>query len=395
MSKKKVSDIFQFLVLFALAYMLSQMALRMYFPEQFGGEKPTGIVMTAQDTTLRGGHHPILYIENNTEEDLELLERCPMPPVDIFGVHEERRIKLIAEDTALPCEDFGSVEVGSTVILDLAPWKYSLFGEYGLYEAVLPGSDDVSVTFSIYEPGMVVKLFRTFITKPFLNFLIFITSLLPGYSLGLGIIILTVLVKLVLFFPTQHALEGQKKMQAVQPQLQALKKKYANDPQRMQQETVKIWRDNKVNPFGSCLPMLLQFPVLIGLFFVIRDGAVLELSRHLIYPMYQNLPWTFGTDFLIFDLTKPNWTVFPVLLMVLQFAQMKLSFALKKKKGEKEEKKKIGEMDSQEMQQKMMLYVLPIMIGFFAIQFPAAVSLYWGVSTVFAIGQQLVVNKRT
>jgi YidC/Oxa1 family membrane protein insertase len=87
--------------------------------------------------------------------------------------------------------------------------------------------------------------------------------------------------------------------------------------------------------------------------------------------------------------------VFPPLLVVLQFIQMKLSFAIaKRKKGAQDPKReKTDGEKSQEMQQKIMLYVLPLMIGYFAIQFPTAVSLYWGVSTLFAIGQQLVVNR--
>jgi YidC/Oxa1 family membrane protein insertase len=82
--------------------------------------------------------------------------------------------------------------------------------------------------------------------------------------------------------------------------------------------------------------------------------------------------------------------------MIMQFYQMKLSFAINKKKQEKSGvKKKDGEKATQqEMQQKMMQYGLPLMIGFFAIRFPAAVSLYWGVSTVFAIFQQLYVNRK-
>jgi membrane protein insertase Oxa1/YidC/SpoIIIJ len=87
--------------------------------------------------------------------------------------------------------------------------------------------------------------------------------------------------------------------------------------------------------------------------------------------------------------------VFPPLLVILQYVQMKMSFAQSARKKQQEapkEPKKEG--GSQAMQQKMMLYGLPLMIGVFAFQFPAAVSLYWGVSTIFAIGQQVVVNRK-
>jgi YidC/Oxa1 family membrane protein insertase len=288
-----------------------------------------------------------------------------------------------------------------------------------VYEAHIPSTDDASgsgsnvtasgaavaqvdhvARFQISEPGPITKLFRTFITAPFLNFLIFIASLVPSHDLGLAIIILTIVVKIVLFFPTKKALEGQKKMQLLQPKLEALKKQYGSDQQKLNEETMKLWKDHKINPFSACLPTLLQFPILIGLFYVIRDGSHLEVSRHLIYPMYQNLPWTFDTFFLGLDLLKPSIYIMPPLLFAMQFIQMKLSFAInaRKKAGKKDDVIDVGAKekkpaDPQALQQQIMLYGLPLMIAVFAFQFPAAVSLYWGVSTLFSIGQQILVNR--
>jgi len=157
---------------------------------------------------------------------------------------------------------------------------------------------------------------------------------------------------------------------------------------------MKVWKEHGINPFQSCLPLLIQMPVLIGVFYTVRDGSILELSKHLIYPFYQHLDWTFGTTFLGLDLLKPNVYIFPPLLVILQFIQMKLTFAAAKKKRQQSGEKAKNEGDkSQQLQQQMMLYGLPLMIGVFAFQFPAAVSLYWGVSTLFAIGQQMVVNR--
>jgi len=404
--KSKIRNFVEFFVLFLALYFLTQLALRQFFPDTFGADRngATGVVISMQDATVKDGHHPVILIKNYTEENLVLEDRCPaMPPFDVFKKDGEEFVPVTTDETAVPCEVLAEVPAGDKATYELSPWKYSLFGEFGEYKLVLPGivneeGEELAVQFKIHEVGPITKSFRTFITKPFLNALIFIASYLPGYSLGIAIIILTVIVKLLLFVPTQHGLEGQKKLQAVQPQLDAIKKKYKGDPQRMQAETMKIWKENKVNPFQSCLPMLIQLPILIGLFFVIRDGSVLELSRHLIYGPYQDLPWSFGTNFLGLDLVEPSKFVMPPLLVVMQFVQMKLSFAIAKKKKEKSSSAKASEdkkeKSPQEMQQKMMLYGLPLMIGFFALQFPAAVSLYWGVSTVFAIGQQLVVNRK-
>lgn len=404
MSSTKRSSVFQFLLVFAVAYIASQFILKMFFPNQYGGES-VGIQLSMLDHTIRGGHHPVLVVKNGTETPVILPHRCPDAPVDVFAIAQRENGEVLeprkALETVLPCKVIDPIPPGETVQIDLGPWKYSLFGENGTYEVRLSsaGAEKPSTRFTIYEPGVIVKLFRTFITKPFLNFLIFVASLLSDRSLGVAIIVLTLLVKIFLFFPTQHALEGQKKMQKIQPKLDEIKQKYKSDPRKMQEETMKLWREYGVNPLGALVPMIIQFPILIGLFFVIRDGATLALSRHLIYPFYQHIDWTFGTQFLGFSLVDRSLIIFPISLALLQFVQMKLSFHLSERQKRREiidvspEKKGVVSPE-QSLQQKVMLYALPLMIGFFALQVPIAVSLYWGVSTVFAIGQQMVVNRK-
>ncbi|PIQ76374.1 hypothetical protein COU78_05725 [Candidatus Peregrinibacteria bacterium CG10_big_fil_rev_8_21_14_0_10_49_24] len=395
----------QFFLIFALVYVGSKVVLSIIFPSQFGPESQvTGAVLKPVDASVKGGHHPELTLLNKTEGDIVLPDRCPMPPVDVFRVSESGKLEpLSTDETVVPCVPLTEIKKDDRAKIDLSPWKYSLFDAYGEYEVRLQlakpeGQEPETLTarFTMYEPGAITKIFRTFITKPFLNFLILTASLLSDHNLGIAIIVLTILVKLALFFPTQHAMEGQKKLQNLQPKLDEIKKKHKSNPEQMNKEIMKLWKEHKVNPMQSCLPMLIQFPVLIGLFFVIRDGSILELSRHLLYEPYRHIAWGFGTNFLGLNLLEPSKYIFPPMLVVLQFVQMKLTFAIAKKKtannGKKEEKK--GELSQQEMQQRMMLYGLPVMIGVFAFQFPAAVALYWAISTLFAIVQQLVVNRK-
>lgn len=434
MPDAKKSSFLEIALIAALLYLGTQFALKTFFPQYFDKGYKTGVILEAVDASVKGGHHPVLMLRNRTEKDLVLQDRCPMPPVEVFRVEAgtapegtvpsgEMLIPLVTEETVLPCVPLTTVAAGHDAQIDLGPWKYSLFSDVGIYEVrlVLGGKTDmketkkseeaqefVSTRFSIHPAGPPTQLFRTFVSKPMLNFLVFTASILPDHNLGIAIVVLTLIVKLLLFFPSQHALEGQRKMQALQPKLDAIREKHKGDPQLLQKETVKLWKDHGVNPFQSCLPIFIQFPILIGLFYVIRDGSVLVLSRHLLYAPYEHLSWTFGMDFLWLDLTKPDYYVFPVLLVAMQFLQMKMAFARAKRKKEekekegpdsakatagkkKEEKKPTSQAD---MQQKMMLYGLPLMVGFFAFQFPAAVSLYWGVSTLFAIGQQWVVNRK-
>ncbi len=409
--QSRSSSIIQFLLIFAVVYLGTQLLFEQFLPDRFGGNKNevTGVSLTPQDATVKGQHYPVLIINNKSDQDLILEDLCPLPPVKIWKVGQDGvKTELQTEETATPCVPLTEVKAGESAEVSLAPWLYSLFNDYGTYEVQLPVPEGTQVApaldsqlqsgvvtrFSVYDPGVLTQLFRTFITKPLLNLLIIIASVTWEYNLGIAIIILTLIVKLVLFFPTQHAMEGQRKMQLVQPKMDELRAKHKENPKKLQEETMKLWKENKVNPMQSCLPMLIQFPVLIGLFFVIRDGSVLALSQHLLYGPHANLTWTFGMHFLWMDLAKPNIIVMPALLVLLQFFQMKLSFAMQKKKQVQPEKKEKQAMSQQEVQQKVMMYGLPFMIGFFALQFPAAVSLYWAVSTVFAIVQQLFVNRK-
>lgn len=391
--KKKSKKIWEFLLIFIAVYLLSDLAFKYFFPEKPAGTQAAAVTMEPQSSSFRMGHQPVLIVTNSTDKPYAIPSRCPQPPVDVFAVEGSGSLRpLTTSETAVPCVAAGPVAPGSSASIDLAPWKYSLFGNPGTYEVHLPAAQaglapSVTTRFAMHEPGFIVKTFRTFITKPFLNFLILVASALPDHNLGIAIIVLTLLVKLVLYFPTQHAMEGQRKMQLIQPKLQELQKRFASDPQALHKETMALWRAENVNPFQSILPLLLQFPILIGLFFVIRDGSNLALSREFIYSFYQHLTWNFNTWFAGIDLTKPNW-IFPPLLMALQAGQMWLSF-------QHASKKQAQPVDAAaKMQQRVMLVAMPLLIGFFAFQFPAAVSLYWAVSTLFAVGQQWVVNRK-
>lgn len=392
--KKRSSRLWDFLVVLAVVYLAVEFGTRWFFPKPVPGQDAPVILLSMKDATTTIGDTPIAIIRNNTAAAFPL--PCGDLPFSLFRVNGSERAALeTVEDE--DCAERVQVEAGDSEEVPLAAWKTSHFQQAGSYTLELETGSGapLETTFTVGDPGFITKTFRAFITKPLLNALIFIASVIPGHDLGLSIILLTLIVKLVLFIPTQHALEGQKKMQLLQPKFEAVRREYKDNPTKMQEETMKIWKEHKINPLQSCLPLLVQFPVLIGLFYVIRDGVNLDLSRHLIYPMYQDLGWTFDPHFLGLDLTQPYVWIFPPLLVVLQFLQIKLSLVIAdKKKAKQIAATTTAAADTpQELQQKIMLYALPLLIGFFAITYPSALSIYWGVSTLFAIGQQMIVNR--
>ncbi len=409
---KSKTSILEFILIFVVIYFVTNALLSYFYPRQFGSaeqRKPT-VILSAEKKSFSVGNNPVFLIRNDTDKDLSLPTRCPQPPVDIAYIDHlsdgtEERLDLMANDSVSTCVELTLVKAHDKAKVDLAGWKYVLFERLGEYEAGLDlpegflaegTGSHLSARFSIVEPGFMTKVFRTFVTKPLFNGLLFIASFMPGRNLGLAIIVLTILVKILLLVPNQHALQGQKKIQDIQPQMEEIKKKYPGDPKKVQEETMKLWKEMKINPLQSCLPTMLQFPILIGLFYVINDGVTIETSRHLLYSFYTQLPVDFlGHTFLGFDLLKPSIVVFPILLIVLQFIQMKMMLAKKKKPASEIVVQPAGKKPKIEIdQQTIMMYILPFMIGFFALKFPVAVSLYWGVSTVFGIGQQWVVMRK-
>lgn len=402
-AKKPSSRLLDFAIIALLVFLATQYLFPKFFGEKDAAQTTPSVEVTMEDATLIPGQDPVLVVQNNLPGPLTIAAACPNPPVSVAFLGEEGTGSGTAVDPGQPiveCEDdLTPIPAGESRKLNLGPWKYSAFGQNGTYELTLEASSaSGAVTQTVraarVDQGVFGKAYATFITRPFLNFLVFVASVLPGHDLGVAIILLTLAVKILLFIPTQHSLEGQKKMQLLQPQIEAMRKKHADDAVKMNQEIMKLWKENKINPMQSCLPLLLQFPVLIGLFHVIRDTHDLALSKHLLYSWFDGITWTFDTAFLGLDLTASHAWIFAPLLVIMQFIQMKLTFYIADKKKAKKIDEAVHQPDNpQDMQQKIMLYALPLMIGFFAFQVPSAVSVYWFVSTLFAIGQQLIVNR--
>src|SRR3989344_3496048 len=372
-SSKKQSPLFRFSLIFAIVYLATTTGLQFFFPERFGKEKPKeepSLILTAEKGSAPLGRNVVMILRNTTATEVTLPSRCPAPPLTIERYIGEELYPVDTGEPVLPCTPPAPVPGESTLRLDLSHWKYNALKEVGKYKISLPegvgeaGTEGRTADLVIKSPNMFVSIFRAFISKPLLNGLVLIASILPGYSLGFSIILLTLLIKTLLFFPSQHALHGQKKIQAIQPKIDELKRKHEGDQKRITEETMKLWKEEKINPLQSCLPTFVQIPVLLGLFFIIRDSSTIELSRHLLYPPFLYLSWSFGTAFLGFLYlhyipfngiigwipTPTNLAIMmvnawiPLTIALLQFAQMKLAFALKKTKTQ--DKKPLAERRS-------------------------------------------------
>jgi len=201
----------------------------------------------------------------------------------------------------------------------------------------------------------------SFLSVPLLELLKFLYSIIPNY--GIAIILLTLIVRLVLY-PLQHkSMKSMKRMQVLQPQIKALQEKFKNDKERMNKEVMQFMRTHKLNPMGGCFPMLLQLPVFFALYKVLGNAVELYQAPFIL--------WI--TDLAI----KDPYYVLPALMGVMMFFQQKLT--------------PNPSMDP--MQAKIMLYMMPIVITVFMVNLPSGLTLYIMFSSMLGILQQYFINK--
>lgn len=360
----------------------------------------TGIGVVTSKSKYSAGDEVGVKIKNNTAAAITIPSNCPANPLRVFRF-KEAGFEEITAQTVINCSELApdiTLTPGQEKTVNYTYWAHSLFGEAGRYkiELSLPGdgtSTFSSPEFTVSEVGFWKKFFRTIFYQPLYNTLVLFIKIAPINDLGFAIILLTLLIRFILLVPSQHAIESQRKMQELQPKLEAVKKKYAGNQERIAQETMRLWKENRVNPFGSCLPIVIQFPILIALFYVIRNGLNPD-NAYLLYSPLKNVDLSrINTDFLgILELTKINTFVLPLIVGALQFFQLKL--AILKKKPAQETQGTPAKGSEMETVNKSMTYIMPVMIAIFTVSVPAGVGLYWGISTLFAIVQQAVSNRK-
>jgi len=376
------------LIWFLLAAILFLVAKDMQNPKDEKKEtKEKDFEITLDSDTYSLGSEISASVKNNTDKDFEFKNNCPNTP---FIIEKNgKKIKNIKSKKTDFCEgDDYLIEKKSSLNISLSPWIESGFTETGKYEIFF---EDSSYNFEIEEKGFWRVFWNTFFYQPVYNILIFLTSVLPFHSLGWAIIILTILIKLALINQNKKAIESQKNMQRLQPKLEELKKKYSANQKKQSEEIMKLWKTHKINPLGSCLPILIQAPIMIAVFQVAK-GGLLPHNNILLYSFQKTFDITkIDKIFLwIFDLSsipKNDFIllIFPISIGILQYFQM----AMMKKKNKKEKQKKKKEVkNAMQESSEMMLKIMPFMVAGFSLLSPAAVGLYWGASTFFAIIQQ-------
>lgn len=262
--------------------------------------------------------------------------------------------------------------------------------------------------------SLIIGLFNEIFLRPIINLLVLIFQgmeaiNLPG-SLGLSIIALTVIIRFLAWPFMSSQLKSTKKMVELKPHLQDLRKKHAADKQALAAAQMALYKEHGVNPAGGCLPALIQIPIFIALYQAIINivpgaGGSIERLNSLLYFSWMKLaqnpdPSLFGINLG----AKPSeflgqgvWLLsVPILTAALTFIQSKMMVPEEIKKypsdSPKEVKEKEGMEDTMAQMQSQMMYLMPVMIGYFAFSFPIGLAIYWNTYTILGILQQYTIS---
>ncbi|MCH8049970.1 membrane protein insertase YidC [Patescibacteria group bacterium] len=236
---------------------------------------------------------------------------------------------------------------------------------------------------------MISGLFHTLFYDPIYNGLIFLIDIVPLSDVGIAIILITVLVKLILFPISQKAVRTQFLMRGLQPQLERIKKKYAKDKQAQARKTMDLYKEKGINPFSGILLIFIQIPIIFALYWVFFRGGLPEIDLSILYS-FINEPSKINMNFLGLIPMDGRSIVLAFLAGLSQYFQIKLSLPDLKKRDDKASLKD----DFARSFQLQMRYMLPLFIFGFSYFVSAAVALYWFTSNIFAIGQEIFLRGR-
>lgn len=226
-----------------------------------------------------------------------------------------------------------------------------------------------------------VLLYNDIIYRPLLNLLVFFYDIIPGHDIGVVIVLVTLVIRLALAPSFHKSLKSQSAMNALQPKLTEVREKYKNDKEGQAKAMMELYKEHKINPLSSCLPLLVQLPILIGLYQVFR----IALGGHDIAGLYSfiHAPGFINPYFLgLVNLAKPS-IVFGIIAGLAQFWQSKLM--MPKSSSQQDTTAKIMSMQT--------TYILPVISVIIAIRLPAGLPLYWIVTTLFAVAQQYYIMR--
>lgn len=231
-----------------------------------------------------------------------------------------------------------------------------------------------------------IELYHQILVRPIFNFLVFLYNTIPGGDFGIAILVLTIIIRFIFTPLSIKTLVSQKKLNMLQPKIKELQDKHKNDRVALGQATMAMYKEHGVNPFSGCLPLLIQLPILLALYSALGSGFKQE-SLTTLYGFVSN-PGSINEISLGFLNLAHKAPLLGFLAGGLQWLQSKLSLSYQSKNGAQDKGNPAIQMTKQ------MLYFFPVMVIIIAWNLPAGLVLYWVVTTLFSVFEQMYINKR-
>lgn len=238
-------------------------------------------------------------------------------------------------------------------------------------------------------------MFHEIFYKPMYNVLVYILSVLPTHDVATAVIILTIVVKIVLLPLSKKMFLSQIAQKKIQPIIAKLQEEYKDNRQVLGMKMFEVYKEHKLNPFSSIFLMLIQIPIVFALYFVFATGGLPSL---VLEDLYSFTPHIINIQHILFgvDFTKASIYI-GILASIFQYIQIRFSLQNIPQNPDAH-KKSLAELKPEEMIQKqmtvMMKYFIPFVILIASLQVSAAVALYWIVSSIFMIAQELYFRKK-
>ncbi|MFA5917190.1 MAG: YidC/Oxa1 family membrane protein insertase [Candidatus Gracilibacteria bacterium] len=376
---------------FLIIFLLTILVVNVFFKDK--GNTTTGVLeFKLSNTSYTIPASPSLLITNNTAKSVKL-NTCNDIAINYSG-----------EKLVFPKEFCKDLEIKPNTKETVAYNKYyDKFLKEGTYNYLIKLDKKEYITQTeIKNKGIISKTFVGLVYAPLYNLTIFFIILFNN-SLGWAIITITIIIRLALLYPQHKMMLSQRKLQAIQPKIKEIQTKHKGNSQMLGAEMMKLYKEESVNPFGSCGLLIIQMPILLVIYRIFIN--IKDYSN--VYYIYDKIGSfnldSIGHNFFGMDLLGVGGVTgisLGIFIAVIQFIQVKLSLANNKAnaKGVVLEKKKDASkynsfMPDPDLLNKFMLYGLPAMVGVFTYSLLAGVGIYWGISTIFTIFQQLIVNK--
>lgn len=243
---------------------------------------------------------------------------------------------------------------------------------------------------------MPLGFFGTVFYQPLYNGLVFLLGFVPGGDVGVTIIFFTIIVKLALFPLSAKAIDAQRKMKELEPEMARIKEQYKDNKEEQSRKTMQLYKEKNMNPFSGIIVVIIQLPIIFALYKVFYAGGFPTIQTDLLYSFVNHTP-DVSTLFLgILDITKKS---IPLALLagITQFAQAHFSFQNKKSPttAATPAKGSSFQADFANSMQLQMKYFFPVFITFIAWSISGAVALYWVTNNVFTLLQEMYVKYRT